>query len=346
MKISIIIPIYRVEKYIERCIHSVITQTFTDYEVILVDDASPDNALQIARNLLQENNITFQTIKHSENRGLSEARNSGVKVSQGQFLMFIDSDDTLADNHVLEKFHTTIECEKVDFVTANFNMVYPENKLEKNRHIITPKDTKLTESEILKALIHSKMCVNAWGKLIDKDFFLSNKLYFARGLLVEDQLWSFQLCATAHTCCLLKDCAYNYHQMNPDAITKNTGKAFASDYCVILQKIANIMDDKINENNDNINDFLFHFRNKALEILTVPFVFDNKHNWQKYYKIIQKMYRQSTLSKHEKRFSLPANLAYFVFKERIKPYQFVGRKLYLTLVNLINRYNWEAKILR
>lgn len=64
MKISIIIPIYNVEKYIERCIQSVIVQNFIDYEIILVDDASPDNALQIAEKLLQENKIEFQTVKY------------------------------------------------------------------------------------------------------------------------------------------------------------------------------------------------------------------------------------------------------------------------------------------
>lgn len=346
MQISIIIPIYQVEKYIERCINSVLVQTFTDYEVILVDDASPDKAMQMAEKLLTANRITFQSIKHQQNQGLSAARNSGVKNAKGKYLMFIDSDDTLAGHTVLEKFHATMVREQVDFVTANFNMVYASGEPEQNAYIDIPETRVFKGDEIQIGLIYSGICVNAWNKLIDKDFFINNKLYFKQGLLLEDQLWAFQLCSIADGCYSLPDYSYNYYQTNPNAITANEDDRFVLDFCAILQEITHLIDDQVSKDTKNLADFVFHFRNKALEILTIPFVFDDKVRWKKYYQVIQKIYKNSILSKYEKRFSLPANWAYFVFKERIKPYQFIGRKFYLTLVNLINRYNWEGKILR
>ena len=104
MKISVIIPVYNVEKYIRRCLLSVKDQKCEDFniECLIVDDCSPDGSMTIVRDLIEKNDdksITFTIISHEKNKGLSEARNSGIKASTGDYLYFIDSDDDILSGH-------------------------------------------------------------------------------------------------------------------------------------------------------------------------------------------------------------------------------------------------------
>ena len=97
-KVSIIIPIYKVESYIERCITSVLRQTYRNLEVILVDDCTPDSSMEIAKAVINENQncgMNFVFLKHDHNFGLSAARNTGINAATGDYLFFLDSDDEL-----------------------------------------------------------------------------------------------------------------------------------------------------------------------------------------------------------------------------------------------------------
>ena len=104
MTVSIIIPIFNVEQYIERCINSVINQTYRQLEVILVDDCSPDNSMNLARQLVEKSTnkegLIFKFIKREENGGLSAARNTGVDIATGEYVYFLDSDDELPANAI------------------------------------------------------------------------------------------------------------------------------------------------------------------------------------------------------------------------------------------------------
>ena len=102
MKVSIIIPVYNVSKYIERCLKSALDQTWKDLEIILVDDCTPDDSMDIARSVLEtssrSNMVTI--LKHEKNRGLSAARNTGIRQAKGDYLYFLDSDDYLPVNSI------------------------------------------------------------------------------------------------------------------------------------------------------------------------------------------------------------------------------------------------------
>ena len=103
---SIIIPIYNVEKYLVQCIESVLNQDYDDYELILVDDGSPDNCGEICDSYLNKNsNIR---VIHKKNGGISDARNTGLKEAKGDYVIFIDSDDYICDNHFLLKLAKVI----------------------------------------------------------------------------------------------------------------------------------------------------------------------------------------------------------------------------------------------
>ena len=104
MKVSIIIPIYKVEPYIERCIQSVLRQTYRDLEVILVDDCTPDRSMELAKACIEQSplskDLQIVYLRHEQNRGVSVCRNDGIDAATGEYIMFIDSDDHITDDCV------------------------------------------------------------------------------------------------------------------------------------------------------------------------------------------------------------------------------------------------------
>lgn len=339
MQISIIIPIYNVEPYIERCINSIIAQDFTDYEVILVDDASPDNALQIAEKLLQENDIVFQSIQHPKNQGLSEARNSGIKVAKGKYIMFIDSDDELAHNNVLSCFYTLLEREKVDFVCANYSGIWGKNDIRRGKYIKGIAENKLLkEQQILEALLYTEVSVSAWNKLINKSFLLQNNLFFEKGLKHEDELWAFQMALVAKRCYCLKDYTYNYHKTNPNSITLNMDEESYSDIIYIIKKQLEIQKQQQLLNPENCNAFIFHFKRISSEVIHTKLL-KNKELWIYCYTKIGAIYKQNELYAYKKLFRLPAPIAYFIRKERHKNWKNKGNQYYGKLLRKVDGFN-------
>ena len=102
MKVSIIVPIYNVEKYIRRCLESVAAQTYPEIECVLVNDCTPDNSAELAKSFISAytGDVEFKLINHSNNKGLSAARNSGISASVGQYVFFLDSDDAIPANAI------------------------------------------------------------------------------------------------------------------------------------------------------------------------------------------------------------------------------------------------------
>lgn len=206
MKISIIIPVYNVANYISSCLESVFHQSYNNYEVILVDDCGIDNSIDIAKRIINEyaKNEDVTIIKHSSNKGLSAARNSGVEVSTGEYLFFLDSDDQLPE-HALMSFYDIIKTHtEVDFVVGNMSIMGDFNYTP-----LVPVVLNSTKS-IVNHYIEGKCYVMACGKLISRKFFVKNSLWFTPGRLHEDELFSFQLSIKANKAVIIKDVIYNY----------------------------------------------------------------------------------------------------------------------------------------
>lgn len=342
MKISIIIPIYKAEHCIKRCLQSVINQTFTDYEIVLVDDASPDNSLQIAEQFLLDKNIEHQSIIHKTNKKQSETRNTGIKASRGTYLMFIDNDDELAHNRVLGEFYEAIERENVDFVSANNNVVC---------NAIIQKDTytkgidtnkKLSHFDVLEGLLNTEIAVSPWNKLLKKEFIIQNNLYFPKGMTIEDRLWSFNLCRKAKSCYCLASYNYNYHySSNSESVHANFNQQYIDDLYFSIKKILQIIEKDNNCSAKNANAYAYFIVKKtSIDILAIPFIMNDKTLWGQHYKKLREIYNKSILNTYEKRFILPTELAYFVFMERIKPRSLLRGKYYLKLVTIVNGLNF------
>lgn len=125
--ISVILPVYRVEKYIDACIRSVLAQNYRDFEVIIVDDGSPDNSPQIAEELLKKDGKVSYQIIHTENRGVSAARNTGIAAAKGDYLIMVDSDDVLSPTFLSEFAGMLERSPGLDIYSCGFSVVDENN---------------------------------------------------------------------------------------------------------------------------------------------------------------------------------------------------------------------------
>ena len=179
-KVSVIVPIYNVEKYLEKCINSLLSQTLEDIQIILVNDGSKDNSGNIAREY-EKNNKDRVIYVEKENGGLSDARNYGLKYATGDFVAFLDSDDYIEKNAYEEMNNKAIE-ENADYVECDFIWEFP-NKIRVDKQY--PYKNK---KEML-----SFVRVVAWNKLIKRQLITDNNLEFPKGLRYEDVEFTYKL---------------------------------------------------------------------------------------------------------------------------------------------------------
>ena len=212
--VSIIIPIYNVEKYIIRCLKSVTNQTYKNIEIILVDDCGKDQSKEKALAYLQSViDVRYKFLSHNFNMGLSEARHTGVRESSGEYLFFLDSDDELPSNAIFSLVYK-IETDQAQVVIGGMNWIYAthsEMKCEQDNHIIG-------NTNILIYSIKHTFPLVACNKLIRRFFFIDNKLFFKAGIYHEDLLWSYNLLLRINDVSILSANTYNYW-IHGDSIT-------------------------------------------------------------------------------------------------------------------------------
>ena len=179
-KVSVIVPVYNVEKYLEKCINSLLSQTLEDIQIILVNDGSKDNSGNIAKEY-EKNNKDRVIYVEKENGGLSDARNYGLKYATGDFIAFLDSDDYIEKNAYEEMYNKAIE-EDADYVECDFIWEFP-NKIRVDKQY--PYKNK---KEML-----SFVRVVAWNKLIKRQLITDNNLEFPKGLRYEDVEFTYKL---------------------------------------------------------------------------------------------------------------------------------------------------------
>lgn len=218
IKVSIIIPVYNVAPYVKRCLDSVFAQTYKNIEILIIDDCGTDNSIEIVKDLTLKEKIEndIRIIHHPHNKGLSVARNTGIKESTGDFLYFLDSDDEITPECIELLLNETLT-QTPDFVIADYNCIgnnVPMPPLSINRKTISG------SSEILKLFREQKWYVMAVNKLIRKSFIISNELFFKENIIHEDILWSFLLACNATVIKVIKDKTYNYY-IREDSITES-----------------------------------------------------------------------------------------------------------------------------
>lgn len=181
MKVSVIVPVYNVEKYLDKCLDSLANQTLKDIEVIIVNDGSPDNSDKIIKKYVKKYHNMYAYDK--ENGGLSSARNYGLKYAKGEYIAFIDSDDYVTVD-MYEKMYLKAKENDFDMVVCDINYVYP-NK-------ITPVNCGIKCDTTNIKNVYSTIHPAAWNKIFKKELF-KNNILFKNGVWFEDVEFIYRL---------------------------------------------------------------------------------------------------------------------------------------------------------
>lgn len=212
--ISIVVPIYKVEKYLKRCIESLIDQDYPDIEIILVDDGSPDNCGTICDEYAQKDNRI--KVIHQQNGGLSVSCNAGIDIAQGGYLMFVDSDDWVEKNYCSMALQKATKTES-DIVVFGYNDVYNDRIVK--RSIALKDEKKYSSEEALKELHGGKILSFAWNKIYKADLFKTG-IRYPKGRLFEDIGTTYLLFHQANAVFLASGATYNYQKREDSILGK------------------------------------------------------------------------------------------------------------------------------
>lgn len=314
MIISIIIPIYNVEKYIFDCLQSVATQTMTkEVECILVDDCGKDDSMQIAQSFVKnyKGEITFHILHHTVNRGLSAARNTGIHHAEGDYIYFLDSDDTITPE-CIESLYNLATRHNADMVQGSY--ISESNFLNKFAHKLP---CCIDDNRTIKRLMlnYDRFPVMAQNRLIKRELVIKNNIFFKEGIIHEDNHWTFFLAKHITKLAICDYPTYHY-QITPNSITSHINKEKETHaYTEIIKDFCNNIDStekgaqkciimllllivrnqhyyKSETEFRQIKEF-FYQHNSIAEIVILKIIFKtNTNNWiyKKAVNIIQRIY--------------------------------------------------------
>lgn len=234
-KISIIIPIYNVEKYLPACVESILQQTYKNLEVILVDDGSPDRCPAICDELAQKDDRI--RVIHQKNKGLSGARNTGIDNAQGDYLIFVDSDDTV-EQTLVEELYTYAEKWNCAIVACGRNYIFEDGQIVCK---IAHDESKVYGFEEAMQEMNSFRLfdMSAWAKIYRKELF--EDIRFPEGKLSEDYYIMYKLFDKAKTIGYVAKPLYNYLQRQ-SSISRN--KKINHDFADAAKKQMEFLDEK------------------------------------------------------------------------------------------------------
>lgn len=249
MKVSVIVPVYKVEPFIGRCMRSLMEQTLQDVEFIVVDDCSPDNSISIAKQVAgdyPDRLVTF--IVHEVNKGLPAARNTGLAMAKGKYVFHCDSDD-FVEADMLEGLYEKAESESADIVWCDWFLSFERNE----RYMKQPYYDSAMNA--LKGMLSGVMKYNVWNKLVRRELYTTNAISFPAGYGMGEDMTMIKLFACAETVAYLPKAFYHYVKLN--------ALAFSNTYS----------DKHLVELRHNIEDTLFFLEDRFGEKLKLEMEF-------------------------------------------------------------------------
>ena len=215
-KISVIIPIYKVEQFIVRCAVSLMEQTLREIEYIFVDDATPDNSIVLLGEVLKkypERMDNVQIISHENNKGLPAARNTGLAVAKGEYIFHCDSDDYV-ETDMFEQVYNKVKEDNADIVWCDWWLSFTRNE----RYMKQPEYS--TSIDALKGMLSGVMKFNVWNKLVKRKLYTDSGIVFPIGYGMGEDMTMMRLFARAEKVVYLPKAFYHYVQLNTGAFSK------------------------------------------------------------------------------------------------------------------------------
>lgn len=215
-KVSVIIPIYKVERFVGRCARSLMEQTLREVEYIFVNDATPDGSMAVLNSVIAcypDKRSYIKIVNHTENRGLPAARNTGLSMATGEYVFHCDSDD-FVDPHMLESLYDEAHRTDADIVWCDWFLTF-ENA---ERYMKQPScDTPM---EALKAMLGGDMKYNVWNKLVKRSLYVENDILFPAGYGMGEDMTMMLLFAHAQRVTYLPKAFYHYVKINANAFSQ------------------------------------------------------------------------------------------------------------------------------
>ncbi|MBS6600274.1 MAG: glycosyltransferase family 2 protein [Clostridium sp.] len=246
--VSIIIPVYNVEEYIEECLKSILAQTYKDIELLIVDDGSTDNSLGLIREY--ENKFKKIRIFTQQNKGVSEARNLALNYVSGEFVLYIDPDDFLEPN-MIEKMVNKAEKYNSDITICGYYLYYSKDNA--NNKIFTygiNENKTLSSLEVIDMMLNYKLQGQLWNKLFKKDLLINNNFKFEPGRYIQDIFPVFKMVLKSSNITFIDEPLYYYRQRMSSTVNKKS-KKLAEDYFHAMYSIMNYVKEeniKVNKN--------------------------------------------------------------------------------------------------
>lgn len=240
INISFIIPAYNAEDYLPRCLDSIFSQSFEDsFEVIVVDDCSTDNTLKIAQKYAEKYE-EVRIVKHDVNKNVAEARNTGLKEVKGEYIWFVDSDDSLPENS-LNKFYAEMIKGEYDILIGDYISI------ERNSMVLVTQMPPISKSEIIYSLFTGKIHGGLCNKLLKRTYCENQNLAFPTAVKVREDMYGLLLLLSGNVKIgYLNEAVYNYFQ-HEASITKKVQVGFADKHIKSVEYIASLIASNFSE---------------------------------------------------------------------------------------------------
>lgn len=219
-KVSIIVPVYNVEEYLERCINSILKQTLKDIEIILVNDGSTDRSREICKEYLKKDKRIM--LINKKNGGLSSARNEGIKKASGEYIAFVDSDDIICENMMEILYYACIEM-NCTIAQCQYKRFNEDEEVNTEKFVVNPDIEIISNINVLKNLYNENYIntIVAWNKLYKKEIF--KDIRYPEGKLHEDEYLTYKILYNSNKIAIINEQLY-FYRSNPTSITKSKYK--------------------------------------------------------------------------------------------------------------------------
>ena len=223
MKVSVIIPFYKVASFIERCVRSLLEQTIPDVEFIFIDDASPDESCSILERVAAEYNRDVKILTHAQNQGLPAARNTGLTEASGDFIYHCDSDDYLEPT-MLEDMYNAAVMQQADFVYCDFYLDFGTSRRE-----MTNPDYTDPEQMIKEGFLAGLLKYNVWNKLVARKLYSDSGILFPSGHGMGEDMTMILLATYATRIAHVAKPLYHYVKLNANAFSNTFSQKHLDD---------------------------------------------------------------------------------------------------------------------
>lgn len=238
IKVSILVPIFNVEAYIQRCAICLFEQTYPIFEFIFIDDASPDNSIAILKNTIKEYPELEKKIKiitHDKNYGLATTRNTAISNAKGDFVFFVDSDDYI-EKQTIEWMVNKQKETNADVIIGDF-FLHTQDGIQEKRY---PRSNK--KEEQLLSILNTDIFHSVWNKLMRRSLFVDNNIRAKEGNnFGEDQLIMCQVIYFARLVCYLDNYTYHYNCMNPTSAWGGANRQFTEKIAIQLMTASSLV---------------------------------------------------------------------------------------------------------